>query len=69
MIIERDNDEIVIRFSAGKNTTRIQTILNYLRYEELTSKSYVTPEKADLLVNEAKKDRWKKIKDELEIDE
>jgi hypothetical protein len=39
MIVERQDDEILVRFSARINTSRIQSILDYLRYEELTAKS------------------------------
>jgi hypothetical protein len=69
MIVERQNDEILVRFSIGTNTSRIQTILDYLRYEELTSKSYATQDDVNLLVQEAKKDRWARIKKELGFNE
>ncbi|MFN2260753.1 MAG: hypothetical protein ABR595_01640 [Psychroflexus sp.] len=39
MKVERENNEILVRFSASKNASRIQSILDFLRYEELTSKS------------------------------
>ena len=42
MIVERQDNEILVRFSARMKTSRIQAILDYLRYEELTSKSTAT---------------------------
>ena len=58
MIVERQNNEILVRVSAGIKTSRIQTILDYLRYEELTSKSTATEGDIDQLLKEAKKGRW-----------
>jgi len=69
MIVERRNNEILVRFSAGIKASRIQTILDYLRYEELTSKSAATPEDVDELVKEVKKGRWERIKKELGLDD
>lgn len=65
MIIERQNNEILVRFSAGNNASRIQSILDYLRYEELTSKSKATQKDLNLLLKEAKKGRLNKIKKEI----
>ena len=65
MIVERQNNEILVRFSAGIKTSRIQTILDYLRYEELTSKSTASENNIDELLNEVKKGRWDRTKEEL----
>jgi hypothetical protein len=69
MIVERLNDEILVRFYAGTKTSRIQTILDYLRYEELTSKSSATEEDVDKLVKAAKKGRWERTKKELGLND
>ncbi len=69
MIIERKNNEILVRFSVGTNTSKIQSILDYLRYEELTSKSEATEEDVKSLVSLAKKGRWKRIEKGLGIDD
>jgi len=69
MIVERQDNEILVRFSAGINTSKIQTILDYLRYEELTSKSIVTENDVDELLKEVKKGRWNKTKKELGLDD
>lgn len=69
MIVERQNNEILVRISAGIKVSRIQTILDYLRYEELTSKSNATENDVENLLLEVKKGRWNKIKDELKLND
>ncbi len=69
MIVERQNNEIIVRFSAGNKASKIQSILDYLRYEELTSKSKATQKDLDLLLKEAKKERLNKIKKETGLNE
>ncbi|MBY5959544.1 hypothetical protein KUV50_15435 [Membranicola marinus] len=69
MKVERQKDEIVVRFSAGKNASKIQSILDYLRYEELTSKSKATQKDLDLLLKETKRGRFDKIIIEMGLDE
>ena len=65
MIVERQNNELLVRIKAGLKTSRIQAILDYLRYEELTSKSEAREEDVDNLVAEAKNGRWGKISKEI----
>ncbi len=69
MIVERQKDEILVRFSAKTNTHRIQTILDYLRYEELTAKSTATATDIDELLLEIKKGRWDRTKEELDLND
>lgn len=69
MTVERKNNEILVRFSAAIKTSRIQSILDYLRYEELTSKSKATQRDVDLLLKKSKKGRFKKIKQEIGFDD
>ena len=68
MIVERQNNEILVRFSAGNKASKIQSILDYLRYEELTSKSKATEEDLESLLKEAKKGRLDKFKKETGLD-
>jgi len=56
MIVKRTKNEILVRIPIGDNFAKIQSILEYLRYEELTSKSTATQENVDTLVQESKKD-------------
>jgi len=67
MIIERQNNEILVRFKVGTKATRIQTILDYLRYKELASKSKATEDDINKLVKEVKKGRWEKIKKQIRL--
>ncbi len=69
MIVERQNNEILVRISAGISTARLQTILDYLRYEELTSNSNVTEENLNELLKEAKKGRWDRTKEEFGLND
>ena len=65
MIVERLNNEILIRIPSTMASSRIQSIMDYLRYEELTSDSNATQEDIDILTSEAKKGRWDRIKKEI----
>ena len=69
MIVKRQDNEILVRFSAGIKTSKIQMILDYLRYEELTSKSTATENDVDKLIKEVKKGRWNRTKEELGLDD
>jgi len=69
MIVERENDEILVRFTASKSASRIQSILDYLRYEELTSKSKASEKDVDELVKESKANRWEKIRKSIGFDD
>jgi hypothetical protein len=65
MIVEHINNEILIRIPSNMTSSRIQSIIDYLRYEELTSDSRATQEDVDILTSEAKKGRWDRIKKEI----
>lgn len=69
MIVEIKNNEILVRFSAGFSPSRIQSILDYLRYEELTLKSKATKKDLDSLLKIAKKGRFEKIKKEIGLND
>jgi uncharacterized protein YdeI (YjbR/CyaY-like superfamily) len=69
MKIERKDNEILIRFTPGTQTARMQSIIDYLRYEELTSTSQATEEDVEKLTQEAKKGRWERTKREIGLDE
>jgi len=69
MKVERKNNELLVRISAGPNVSKIQSILNYLRYEELTSNSQVTEKDIENLTKESKSGRWEKIQKEIGFDD
>ena len=62
MIIERTKSEIVIRVSSKINTYGLQRLLDYLRYQELTSTSQVKQSDVDALAKEVNKNWWDKNK-------
>jgi hypothetical protein len=57
MVIERKNNEVIIRFTSSISTKRIQELVDYLRYTELAEKSKATKKDLELLVAEVKKKR------------
>ena len=69
MIVERQNNQILVKFTAGTKASKIQAILDYLRYEELTSKSDATEKDVENLVEEAKAGRWNKVKKQIGFDD
>jgi hypothetical protein len=69
MIVEIRNNEILVRFKMGTRASKIQSILDYLKYEELTSKSTATEQDIEDLVKEAKKGRWEKIKKQIGLND
>ena len=69
MIVERKGNEIPERFSADTKASKIQSILDYLRYEELTSKSETTEKDIEALTKKSKSHRWAKIKKEVGLND
>jgi hypothetical protein len=69
MIVERQNNELLVRIKVGDKASKVQSILDYLKYEELTSKSKATQEDLDSLLKEIKKGRWNKIEKEIGIND
>ncbi len=60
MIIERTNNEIIIRLPGDINIDELQDLTNLFVYKEVTRKSKATQSDVDLLVNQIKKGRWNK---------
>jgi hypothetical protein len=63
MIIERTNKEILIRIPNTVDVEGAQRIIDYIRYQEVTSKSKASQEDVDNLAVEINKDWWDKNKD------
>jgi hypothetical protein len=63
MIIERTNKEILIRIPNTVDLEGAQRIIDYIRYQEVTSKSKASQEDVDNLADEINKDWWDKNKD------
>ena len=62
MVIERTESEIVIRVSSKINTYGLQRLLDYLRYQELTSTSNAKQSYIDALAKEVNVYWWEKNK-------
>lgn len=60
MIIERTNNQIVIKVSLNIDTLGFQRIMDYLDYLETTAKSKATQDDADQLADELNKNWWAK---------
>jgi hypothetical protein len=58
MVIEKTNDEIILRLPADIDTNGFQRIVNYLKYKEAIRKSQGTEEQANKLADESKKRWW-----------
>ena len=63
MIIERNNEEILIRIPNSIGVDSVQRIINYIRYQEISSKSKAKQEDADKLSDEVNKAWWLANKD------
>ncbi|MCF8308612.1 MAG: hypothetical protein K9I68_06345 [Bacteroidales bacterium] len=63
MKIKRTDKEILIRISNSIDKESVQRIIDYIRYQELTSKSKAKQEDVDKLAAEVNRDWWEKNKD------
>jgi hypothetical protein len=59
MIIERTSNEFVIRFPFTADTKRMQDIIDYLRYNELTANSSAPPSEVDAIARKINSKWWK----------
>ena len=60
MIIERTENEVIIRLPAYVDTEGLQRLVNLLSYKEATAKSEATQEDVDKLAKEVKQGWWEK---------
>ena len=60
MIVERANNQIVIKVSQQVDIFGFQRIMDYLDYLEITSKSKATQDDADRLADELNENWWTK---------
>ena len=63
MIIERTDKEILIRIPNSINLEGAQRIIDYINYQEVTSKSNATQKDADNLADEINQLWWDKNKE------
>lgn len=62
MILERTNNEILIRLPADVDLTELQNMLDYLEYKEVTSKTKAKQKDVDELSESVNKNIWNKLK-------
>lgn len=60
MIVERTNNQIVIKVSQKVDAFGFQRIMDYLEYLEITSKCKATQDDADRLADELNENWWSK---------
>jgi hypothetical protein len=65
MIIERINNEIIIRLPGDINIDELQDMTDWFQYMEITRKSKAKQSDVDTLVSQIKKGRWDKRKSTL----
>ncbi|NCU33065.1 MAG: hypothetical protein EOM23_09075 [Candidatus Moranbacteria bacterium] len=62
MILERTNNEILVRLPAYVDLSELQNMLDYLEYKEITAKTKATQKDVDELSDTVNKSIWKKFK-------
>lgn len=60
MLIERTNNEVIIRLPSYVDTEGLQRFVDYLSYKEATAKSKAKQSVVDKLAKEVKKGWWMK---------
>jgi hypothetical protein len=63
MILERTKDEILIRLPANIELSKLQSLLEYLQYLELTANSSAKESDISNLSKMANKSMWQKVKE------
>lgn len=58
MIIERTDNEIILRLPSNIDTIGFQRIINYLKYKEATVDSLADEDEINKLADESKKNWW-----------
>jgi hypothetical protein len=62
MIVERLNNEILVRLSPQTNTSDLQDMLDYLEYKELVSKSKAKQSDIDELAKKVNRSMMEKVR-------
>lgn len=65
MLIERTDNEVIIRLPSYVDTTGLQRLVDYLSYKEATALSKATQVDIDALAKEVKKGWWDKNRNRL----
>lgn len=62
MILERKENEILIRLPSSIDISELQDMLDYLNYKELSSESKANQDNIETIVKEVNLSMWKKAK-------
>lgn len=62
MVLERTDNEIIIRLPKNINWEDLELVLKFIRYKELVSKSKASQDEIDKLAREANKQWWEENK-------
>lgn len=65
MVVERTENEIIVRLSPDIKVEDLQDFLNYARYKELTANIQVEQDEIDQLATEINKNWWLENRDKL----
>lgn len=65
MVVERTENEIIVRLSPAIKVEDLQDFLNYARYKELTANVKVEQDEVDKLATEINKNWWMENRDHL----
>ena len=66
MVIERTANEFVIRFPFTTNSERMQDMIDYLRFKELTAGYNVAQSEVDQLAKAINRNWWKQNQSKFE---
>ena len=66
MIIERTSNEFVIRFPFTTDSERMQDVIDYLRYKELTTDYSVVQQEVDALAQAINRKWWEQNRSKFE---
>jgi len=66
MVIERTANEFVIRFPFTTNSEKMQDMIDYLRFKELTAGYSVAQSEVDQLAKSINKNWWKQNQSKFE---
>jgi hypothetical protein len=67
MIVERTNNEILVRLPAYVDLSELQNMLDYLEYKENTARTIAKQKDVNELSESVKKSIWKKIKEQRKL--
>ena len=65
MIVERTENEVIVRLSPAVKVEDLQDFLNYARYKELTANVQVEQDEIDKMAAEINKNWWSENRDKL----